>query len=53
MGYKSIYKVYDGEKCLGQFGGWTSDEAIKQALIFNPDAKDLTAKPFGTMEHRK
>jgi hypothetical protein len=54
MGYKGIYKVYDETgKCLGQFGGWTADEAIKQCLVFHPEAKGLTAKSHGTMEHRK
>lgn len=31
MGYKSLYKIYAGTKCLGTFGGWTADEAIKRA----------------------
>lgn len=54
MGYKGVYKVYDETgKCLGQYSGWTGDEAIKQCLIFHPEAKGLTAKSFGTLEHRK
>lgn len=37
MGYIGVYRVYDNKnKSLGQFSGWTSDEAIKRAKKAHP-----------------
>lgn len=37
MGYNSNYRVYVGNKCLGQFSGWTSNDAIKMAQKAHPN----------------
>lgn len=52
MGYKSLYRIYAGERCLGTFGGWTADEAIKQAQKEHPTSLITEAVPNGDMSNQ-
>lgn len=51
VGYNSRYRIYAGTRCLGQFAGWTADEAIKQAQRYHP--KETITKAVYAGENKK